>query len=800
MLEEIKLRIQTLRAKFSANPQTVKLITILVIAAALPLTVIAALTVQDLRQQASEGGSVQILNTSTNSPITTTDNPNVALKITLPSDWVVNPAQGMKRDDENDGFIKKAHAQSCSEFVIPNKTCGQDTYANCTEICIGQDAGYHCEAPAPNDGICQGDIYCVTENSRRCAPTPTPIPQPTSPPQPTASTCNSLITISGKVQTQQGQGVPNAKVCLDPGTSNCTTLQATTDSNGNYTINNVIPGGSGHSVYLDTNSLPQGASVSSENYLLSNSCSNDTKNFTITVSDSQPTNIPPTTIPSLQPNPSESPIHVLQSITIQNVGSNQQPTPYSTNLQELLQDGIPWSLTPLTEGETQATRTIQITLSDGTITTTLTVNILLTRQQEQTITPSTTSNGKEFLVDVFVDNKFISVDHKTLGDWATNAVNNYTNQKFQHAGIKHKLKVDKVYKNVSLYDDTCPPGYQKEPGYVDCRLTKNDGKIRIWLYEQDRIPKGMRNGPQAFSSLATVNIVISPDIFVMSQKLETQILAHEIGHIFSLPDYYFEDVLSYQNNDNNHVVKLPIKSYIQDLMSFGGEEFSETSKEFINKVTSLPIGKSTTSFANQYTPSKTILKITDENGSPFNNVRVEVFQQEQLPNEIMIIPNTVKFIGITDQNGQFDLGNVDKLFSLTKNGTTALLRIMKDSQIRYMAITRSYLNYLYFQGQTETAIITKQFSSLATYDPNKTTVLSGDGTASIDNSLTPNARKIVDEQHLPEDQSTPTSQTYEDFQKCFKVDLNTNASCRAFDKNNDGKVDETDYRIFLQSL
>lgn len=67
----------------------------------------------------------------------------------------------------------------------------------------------------------------------------------------------STFTISGKV-TNNNQPIVGAKVCLDPGTDGTCSGKTTftTDSSGNYTIPNVVPGGQGHNIYLDPTSMP----------------------------------------------------------------------------------------------------------------------------------------------------------------------------------------------------------------------------------------------------------------------------------------------------------------------------------------------------------------------------------------------------------------------------------------------------------------------------------------------------------------------------------------------------------------
>lgn len=89
--EFIKSRIDIVRSFFAANPQRAKFIGIIAIAIILPLTVGVALTIQNLSQHASQGVGVEIVDKD-GIPISTTTDPNVFLKISLPREWVIVPS------------------------------------------------------------------------------------------------------------------------------------------------------------------------------------------------------------------------------------------------------------------------------------------------------------------------------------------------------------------------------------------------------------------------------------------------------------------------------------------------------------------------------------------------------------------------------------------------------------------------------------------------------------------------------------------------------------------------------------
>lgn len=330
-------------------------------------------------------------------------------------------------------IVEKAYAQSS----CPG-TCrySSDSKTGCTYYSSGDSA---CQATYSQQGTFTDGDDNAQPNLSHCytgcggsapppvvnPPTATSVPQqptqpaPTTPPQTT--TCNGLITISGGVRDHLGRGVPGAKVCLDPGTQNCANFQGTTDGNGTYFISNVQPGGNGHSVYLDPNSLSNGSTLTSGNYLLSNTCSNDIKNFTVTTS-TQPTQPPATTAPNIptqiptsaaptitiQPgaptNPPASVVHILQTITIENKdngtgGTILPPIPNNTyTLLDALSTKIKWKLNDLKEGQNQE-RVVQVTLFDGTNYVPFKATVKLIRSIIPTepingISPTIGSNGK----------------------------------------------------------------------------------------------------------------------------------------------------------------------------------------------------------------------------------------------------------------------------------------------------------------------------------------------------------------------------------------------------------------------
>jgi hypothetical protein len=394
--------------------------------------------------------------------------------------------------------------------------------------------------------------------------------------------------------------------------------------------------------------------------------------------------------------------------------------------------------------------------------------------------------SNEFLVDVII-HKSLTYRQDKVADWARNIINNYINNLFQEAGITKLLRVDQVIYN---YDEStgCLPGGVEDPIYVTCRFS--DGRIRIFLYEEGSGGKllGTAADPttaKVLEALPKTDLGV-PDYY--GKDLYADALTHEIGHLFTLPDYYSENVSA----GNNEVVPLEITAYVQDIMlsHIKYSHFSSTSANFVNRVTTLPAGFGTPHWNAQYTPRQSILKITDDNKTPISNVKIEVFQQViEARNGVIFrrIPNKVKFQGFTNSEGEFNLGDHDNMFGIPTrfdSGSSIFMRITNGDKIRYTAITRSYLNTLYFQEHIETAVINIPFSSLIIYEPSKTKTLSAPGQISPELSLSEQERQILEEhikQDLPTPQPIPSQPTPTPTTQIGIYDLNSDGDVNTFD-------------------
>lgn len=93
---------------WETHPEKRALLTTLFLLVALPLLVLAAVTVQNIRQRAS--APIEILHVSGNQ-ISKTSDTDVLVKINLPSDWRL-PEGALGRNSSNKDVVRKAYAQS----------------------------------------------------------------------------------------------------------------------------------------------------------------------------------------------------------------------------------------------------------------------------------------------------------------------------------------------------------------------------------------------------------------------------------------------------------------------------------------------------------------------------------------------------------------------------------------------------------------------------------------------------------------------------------------------------------------
>lgn len=324
-----------------------------------------------------------------------------------------------------------------------------------------------------------------------------------------------------------------------------------------------------------------------------------------------------------------------------------------------------------------------------------------------------------YQVDVYIHNVLSNRDE--IANWARDTIDNYINNRFAKAGINKQVKVDKI---IADYDKTaylCPDeatvvSVVSHLVGVVCKFP--DNKIRVYIHQNDKDSLYM-SWATIGNEVGTIRLFMPVypklDSSPMS-RIDKQLLAHEMGHIFELPDYYWEDVAA----ENNKVVPIGITANIKDIMWCGfckDKDYfsSDSSAWFINK--SIPKRYIPPYWYASYQPGNIKIKIIDDKGLPVGNVKIEAFPQtwDKDKNEY-IIPNTVNTKGSTNGNGEFDMGIAFALFN-NNTGNSVFLRVTNKGEVRYAAITRSLLYPLYFQGFQDSVSLSLQFSKLVKYIP-----------------------------------------------------------------------------------
>lgn len=342
--------------------------------------------------------------------------------------------------------------------------------------------------------------------------------------------------------------------------------------------------------------------------------------------------------------------------------------------------------------------------------------------------------SREYPVIVIIHNS-LADDQDRVEKWAKDAIENYFNQRLAEAGIFKRLKMKYMVKgytgNVGCRLGSSDPG----PAEI-CGDPTTDGIIRIWLYKKGGEPmEGRRDSGRAEVETAQVFVSIPslPDfpefpnlpIFqeaiginlplpseLTLEELDRRTLTHELGHIFDLPDYYRQTVLPSFNEVDQTIGIVP---YVWDVMWLSPlfNHFSDVSKEYINRVASLPVKQPPDNiYYPPYIPDNIILSLRDKNDFPLSGALVDVFRQDTFGLKGVCggrISKNVSLSGTTDNNGDFELKGYKSIFY---RSFSALIRITYNNQVRYTAISNSYLNSLYFQGQQDKAIIQLPFDSL----------------------------------------------------------------------------------------
>lgn len=354
----IKLKefIQRVKVFINENPQRKKLLLIIFILVIIPITVIAALTVQNLTQHAGGGTVVRISDQSGNT-LYSTSSPNIFIDIDLTStNWVL-PNQ----PSASNGLVKNAYALNSLPTTIPDpcsshdqcSTCLSDTNNSCkwnAISCKGSTSTYTCPAGEANwywpncqTNQCGSGVLPTPTPTRTPTPTPTgrPTPTPTPTPAPNINDCSNAL------------GLCRFSSCL-----------------------------------------------AGETLKSSPECQSADKRLVCCIAASATPTLAPTPLPST-PTPTSN---ILRAIYIENKDTDGS-TGGNTPIKIMVKSGadiahIPWKLNDLGTGQNQAPRTVQLTLIGDNLASPFATTVTLIREPTTIITPETTNPAAKIIVEM----------------------------------------------------------------------------------------------------------------------------------------------------------------------------------------------------------------------------------------------------------------------------------------------------------------------------------------------------------------------------------------------------------------
>lgn len=647
--------------------------------------------------------------------------PNVNLLIRLPKNWELSPSEGPLLQNP---FVKEVYAQSSTcpkegEYGTTT-TCGQTTY----DVCVDNQGG-----DSRDNTLCQtggenfkcffsGNESCISGTDKNdfnyscniCnnvfggGPTPTP-------------TASPIITnpFSSDIRTQ----LSVKSACVGPhGIYN----EGHIDVDVNMTVEGKLPqyesiwttvkdeqtGIVGYlSISSFLNTKLHGSFYSIRGNIASDSAEfkfiPDNRIYTVNTYQAPFYSFPDLAKPLSSESFSNSCIfyypptekHTLKEIIIKNYNTDQssggsETLHITSDFRNYLNKPVPWKLNNLKLDQNQGRRVVQVIFIDESDQQYLYSTFI-------NLVPKVLSANDILAVDVVLDQDWENL--KEVEDWAKDTINNYINNKLKEGNVRRKVQFG------NLYVDKMP----------DC-FTSSE----IFNTDKDNITVFMpKEG--TFPSLAWANPfrkIICYGGLDIKKDFSNKVLLHELGHIFGLPDYYLQNIY-----DNQVAYNLRIEPFVKDIMwnGFSLDFFNPNSREIINRLSS-PLPQDF-NYWKYYTPKQVILQVLDNGGLPLPSAKVEIFPAvydwiEGSEYVHRFIPNNPSLTSVTDNTGRVFLGDQANIFNHKKYpyaGTTgvALVRITNKNEVRYGALSMSYLNSLYFaQDQIGSATILAPFSQL----------------------------------------------------------------------------------------
>lgn len=357
--------IQRAKAFINENPQRKKILLIILVLAIIPFTVIAALTVQNLRQHAAVdetfGASARIFDRNGEEILNSISDPNVFISIYIDrafwSRWAI-PDQ----PSASNGLVKNVYAVTPD----PNNDCSNAAGLCRFNSCL---AGETLKSSPECQSVDKRLVCCIassaTPTPTPTAPTPTPTNTPT--PTPTPTSANKTCT-SG-----------NTRCGMDNNLEACQT-------------NNLLQLG-----WVNLGSCAQfGKCVqvsSTEAKCQTTSSSNPIPTPTPTPTIVSPTTTVTTITSTSTPTPTPTK-HILRAVYIENTdGDTGGSAPIKIVVKSRADiTKIPWRLNDLPPGQLQSYRRVQITLIGDEIAVPISTHTLLTNYPTPTPYPNASKN------------------------------------------------------------------------------------------------------------------------------------------------------------------------------------------------------------------------------------------------------------------------------------------------------------------------------------------------------------------------------------------------------------------------
>lgn len=390
-----------LRERF--DRRSLSILVVIVFLITLPLVVLLALQAQNLRQRAGQSDVVRFTDVNGVPLSQTVTDPNIYLYITLPSDWKV------EEQSSKTPFVQQTYAQSSCVQQRREGCTGGDVYCWCLG-CHDQGSGcafknfssggsnWSCVSSSPQcpSGVsqyasrdCSTALNCQSPPTNTPVPTRTPTPIPQQQPTPTRTPIPAIVQPTNPPPESICQAllenIGNWRSCTRESLKNTlfTLPQLTRDSLPNDAL--IIYQNSEMLQLFSKKRLSQLSPANLDSFdngnlfAIANASGKDLKTFFSGFSCDRVVQFTREVQNQIglcgasfetPSSPSET-ARIVRQITIENKDTDgssggNMPRIITSGFTDYINKPISWKLNGLKEGQTEAVRTVQITLSDGT--------------------------------------------------------------------------------------------------------------------------------------------------------------------------------------------------------------------------------------------------------------------------------------------------------------------------------------------------------------------------------------------------------------------------------------------------